>query len=357
MSAQGVLETSISSQGLTETSLLPQEPPGHWLEKEALGYLPSNPEDLGLSDSSQDTLEIWACMQNSTEIPSVTQEVIESLSATQDSPKLPAPSPLSPETEEPLTYTQSISKSSESVPGTPEALASVLGSLCLLKPNEGALGPLVSEQGILRTPAFPQESLELSQPAQGPLKPVTSHQETVDTSFSTEFQGLSLCAEGDIIPTPPREDGWRNFSYLKKNPRRLKSNQRILKHVPIPERDIRYCLSELDALKCISSAVSSLTSSKYAEKESSPTSTPQRSISPLKSSQLSFRSSILCKKVLSHSPPPGDCPTPSKLRKTRPSPSSVDQEGLKYVRSKHAGWKHCHSSKIWVRVCKFKKEV
>lgn len=69
MSAQGVLETSISSQGLTETSLLPQEPPGHWLEKEALGYLPSNPEDLGLSDSSQDTLEIWACMQNSTEIP------------------------------------------------------------------------------------------------------------------------------------------------------------------------------------------------------------------------------------------------------------------------------------------------
>ena len=150
MSAQGVLETSISSQGLTETSLLPQEPPGHWLEKEALGYLPSNPEDLGLSDSSQDTLETRAGMQNSAEIPPVTQEVIEFLSATQDSPKLPAPSPLSPETEEPLTYTQSISKSSESVPGTPEALASVLGSLCLLKPNEGALGPLVSEQGILR---------------------------------------------------------------------------------------------------------------------------------------------------------------------------------------------------------------
>ena len=182
MSAQGVLETSITSQGLTETSLLPQEPPGHWLEKEALGYLPSNPEDLGLSDSSQDTLEIWACMQNSTEIPSVTQEVIESLSATQDSPKLPVPSPLSPEAKQPLTYTQSISKSSESVRETPEALASVLGSLCLLKHNEGALGPLVSEQGILRTPAFPQESLELSQPAQGPLKPVTSHQETVDTS-------------------------------------------------------------------------------------------------------------------------------------------------------------------------------
>ena len=179
----------------------------------------------------------------------------------------------------------------------------------------------------------------------------------MDTSFSTEFQGQSLCAEGDIMPTPPREDGWRNFSYLKKSPRRLKSNQRILKHVPIPERDIRYCLSELVALKCISSAVSSLTSSKYAEKESSPTTTPQRSISPLKSSQLSFRPSILCKKGLSHSPPPGDCPTPSKLRKTRPSPSSVDQEGLKYERSKHAGWKHCHSSKIWVRACKFKKEV
>jgi hypothetical protein len=71
---------------------------------------------------------------------------------------------------------------------------------------------------------------------------VTFHQETLGTSFSTEFQGLSLCPEGDIIPTPPHEDGWRNFSYLKKSPRRLKSNQRILKHVPIPERDIRYCL-------------------------------------------------------------------------------------------------------------------
>jgi hypothetical protein len=33
------------------------------LEKEALGYSPSNPKDLGLSDSSQDTIEIWACMQ------------------------------------------------------------------------------------------------------------------------------------------------------------------------------------------------------------------------------------------------------------------------------------------------------
>ena len=355
LSAQGVLETSISSQGLTETSLLPQEPPGPCLEKEAFGYSPSNPEDLGLSDSSQDTLETHACMQNSAEIPPVTQEVIESLSATQDSPKLPAPSPLRPEAEEPLTYTQSISQSSESVPETPEALASVLGSLCLLKPNEGALGPLVSEQGILRTPAFPQESLELSQPAQGPLKPVPSPPGTMGASFSTEFQGLSLCAEGDIIPTPPHEDVRRNSSYLKKSPRRFKSNQSILKHVPFPEGDIRYCLSDLDALKCISSAESSLTSSKYAEKESSPTSTPQRSISPLKSSQLSFRPSILCKKGLSHSPPPGDCPTPSKLRKTRPSPSSVDQESLKSVCSKHAGWKHCHSSKMRVRACKSKK--
>uniref|UniRef100_A0A9L6KDT8 Uncharacterized protein n=4 Tax=Mus musculus TaxID=10090 RepID=A0A9L6KDT8_MOUSE len=355
LSAQGVLETSISSQGLTETSLLTQEPPGPCLEKEAFGYSPSNPEDLGLSDSSQDTLETHACMQNSAEIPPVTQEVIESLSATQDSPKLPAPSPLRPEAEEPLTYTQSISQSSESVPETPEALASVLGSLCLLKPNEGALGPLVSEQGILRTPAFPQESLELSQPAQGPLKPVPSPPGTMGASFSKEFQGLSLCAEGDIIPTPPHEDVRRNSSYLKKSPRRFKSNQSILKHVPFPEGDIRYCLSDLDALKCISSAESSLTSSKYAEKESSPTSTPQRSISPLKSSQLSFRPSILCKKGLSHSPPPGDCPTPSKLRKTRPSPSSVDQEGLKSVCSKHAGWKHCHSSKMRVRACKSKK--
>jgi hypothetical protein len=328
LSAQGVLETSISYQGLTENSLLPEELPGSCLEKKALGYSPSHPEDLGLSDSSQDTLETRPCMQNSAEIPPVTQEVIETLSATQDSPKLPAPSPLSPEAEEPQTYTQSISKSSESVPGTPEALACVLGSLCLLKPNEDAMGPLVSEQGILRTTAFPQESLELSQPAKGPLKPVPSPQETVGNSFSTEFKGLSLCAKGDIIPTPPHEDGQRNSSYLKKSPRRFKSNQSILKHVPFPEGDIRYCLSELDALKCISSAERTLTSSKYAEKKSSPTSTPQRSISPLKSSQLSFRSSILCKKGLSHSPPPGDCPTPSKLRKTRPSPSYVDQEGL-----------------------------
>jgi hypothetical protein len=113
------------------------------LEKEALGYSPSDPEDLGLSDSAQDTLETRACMQNSAEILPVTQEIIESLSATQDSPRLPASSPLSPEAEEPLPCTQYISKSSESVWGTVEALPSVSGSLCLLKPNEGALGTLV----------------------------------------------------------------------------------------------------------------------------------------------------------------------------------------------------------------------
>jgi hypothetical protein len=144
LSDQGVVGTSISAQGLPETSLLSQEPPRPCLEKEALGYLPSNPEDLGLSDSALDTLETRACMQNSAEIPPVTQEVIESLSVAQDSPTLPAPSPLSPEVEEPLPCTQSISKSSESVSGTLEALPSVLGSLRLLKPNESVLGPLVS---------------------------------------------------------------------------------------------------------------------------------------------------------------------------------------------------------------------
>jgi hypothetical protein len=182
-----------------------------------------------------------------------------------------------------------------------------------------------------------------------------SPQETVGTSFSTEFQGLSLCAEGDFIPTLPHENAWRNSSYPKKSPRCFNSNQRILKHVPFPKGDIRFCLSELDALKCISSAESSLTSSKYAEKESSPTSTPQRRISPLKSSELSFRSSVPCKKGLSHSPPPEGCPTPSKLQKTRPSPSSVHQAGLKSMCSKHVGWKHCPSSKMRVRACKSKK--
>jgi hypothetical protein len=81
-----------------------------------------------------------------------------------------------------------------------------------------------------------------------------SPQETVGTSFSTEFQGLSLCAEGNFIPSPLHEDGRRNSSHPKKRPRRFKSNQRMLKHAPFPDGDIRYCFSELDALKCISSA-------------------------------------------------------------------------------------------------------
>ena len=67
---------------------------------------------------------------------------------------------------------------------------------------------------------------------------------------------------------------------------------------------------------------------------------------------MNFRSSVPC---LSHSPPPGGFLTTSKLWKTRPSPSSVDQAGLKSVCSKRAGWKHCHSSKMQLRACKSKK--
>jgi hypothetical protein len=45
-------------------------------------------------------------------------------------------------------------------------------------------------------------------------------------------------------------------------------------YVPFPEGDISYSLSELDGLKCMLTAKSSFTSSKYAKKDSNPTILP-----------------------------------------------------------------------------------
>lgn len=161
------------------------------MEKGTLGYSTFDPEDLGLSESGQGTLETLPHMQNSAEIPPVTQEIIETLSATQDSLRLPTPSSLSPEAE-PLPCTQTIFKISDSESGTLESLPSVPGALGLLKPNEDALGHLVSEQGVLGTLTSFQETLELSQTAQGPLEPMPSTQDTVGTSFAQSFQDCPL---------------------------------------------------------------------------------------------------------------------------------------------------------------------
>uniref|UniRef100_A0A8I5ZW89 Uncharacterized protein n=1 Tax=Rattus norvegicus TaxID=10116 RepID=A0A8I5ZW89_RAT len=348
LSAQGVLETVTTSQGPPEISYLSQEPPGPCLEKEALGHSPSDPEDVGLCESAQGTLETLLHMQNTTEIPPVTQEIIGHLLLAHESLRFPPLSLLSPEAEEPLSSNKSIFKISESVSGTLESLPSVPGALGLLKPNEGALGPLVSKQGILRIRTSPPETLEHSQPAQGPLEPMPSTQDTVGTSSSAEFPGLSHCAQGDFIPFPSHEECLPHSSFPKKGPRHLKSTQRKLKYVPFPEEDIRYSLSELDDLKCIPSAESRFTSSKNGGKNSSPTSTPQRSISPLKSSKLSFRSSTPPKEGLRHAPSPGDRSRHSKSGKTRSRHASSDQAGLKSVSLEDEGLEFCHSYKLGV---------
>ena len=111
------------------------------MEKTALGYLTSDPEDLGLSESGQGILEALPHVQNSVKMPPVTQEIIEPLSAVQYSLRLPPPSSLSPEEEEILPYTQIIFKISDSESGTLESLLFVPGSLGLLKHSKCALCP------------------------------------------------------------------------------------------------------------------------------------------------------------------------------------------------------------------------
>ena len=129
---------------------------------------------------------------------------------------------------------------------------------------------------ILGTLTSPQETLEHSQPALGPLEPMPSTQYPVCTFFSTELFGLSLCAHDDFIPTPSNEECLRHSPFHKKSPRLFSSTQRILKYAPFHEGDIRFSLSELEALKSISAAESSLTSSKCVKKNSITTSDSEK---------------------------------------------------------------------------------
>ena len=77
-------------------------------------------------------------------------------------------------------------------------------------------GPFSIGRRILGTLTSSQETLEHSQPAQGPLEPMTSTQYTVRTFFSTELFGLSLRAHDDFIPTPSHEECLRYSPFHKK---------------------------------------------------------------------------------------------------------------------------------------------
>ncbi|XP_038956234.2 mucin-17-like [Rattus norvegicus] len=353
--SQNKLQELPTDQMPPENSYLAHKTPGSCLEKEAIGHSPSDTEDVVLLESAQGTVETLPCMQNTAEIPPVSQEIKEPFPPAQYSLRFRPSATFTPEAEEPLPSTQSNFKISESVSRNLESFPSVPGALGILKPNKSTLDPLVSKEMIQKTPTSPQETLELSQPGQGPLEPMPSTQDSVGTLFSTDIPGLSLCSQDDFIPFHSYEECPTHFSFSKKDPRHLKSTQRMLKYAPFPEGDISYSLSELDDLKCIPSAESRFTSSKNDRKNSSPTSTPQRSSSPLKSSKLNFKSSTPPKECLRHSPSPGHCSRHSKSEKTRSRHASSDQAGVKTVPSEDEEWKHCRSSKIGVQACKSDK--
>ncbi|OBS71825.1 hypothetical protein A6R68_13598, partial [Neotoma lepida] len=166
---------------------------------------------------------------------------------------------------------------------------------------------------------------------------------SADSSTDQQFPGLSICAPGGFIPIPSHEDCPRHSPYPKISPRLSNSTKNVLRRVPFPEGDIRYSLSELDGLRSIPSAKGRLTSSMYAQKDSSPTSA-RRSIPPPTSSELSFRSSSPPKEDLRYSPSPQGGSRHSKLKKTKSRRVSKEAD-LKSVPLEDGGLKVHHSSK------------
>ncbi|OBS64543.1 hypothetical protein A6R68_06917, partial [Neotoma lepida] len=163
---------------------------------------------------------------------------------------------------------------------------------------------------------------------QGTLELNTSAQGSQEHSSSNQVSGHASLHAKATLGQPRLSDSTKNVS----------------RHVPFLEGDIRYPLSELDRSRSILSAKGRLTSSMYAQKGSSPTSTPQRSVPPTVSSELSFRSSSPPKEDLRCSPSPRGGSRHSKLKKTK-SRHASKEAGLKSVPSEDGGLKVHHSSR------------
>lgn len=137
ISAQESLGHSPSAQGSPDISLSSEEASGTCLDQGPLGQSLSLSDlgDLGLSESSQGTLEAAPSMHSTLEIPS-TYGVIETSPPAQDSLghllsslQILQQYPLIPETSEPLSSTKEACNISDSFLGTSETFPSTLGSL------------------------------------------------------------------------------------------------------------------------------------------------------------------------------------------------------------------------------------
>ncbi|XP_057616584.1 mucin-17-like [Chionomys nivalis] len=365
---QGSLEHSPSAQGSPDTSLSSQHAPCPCLDSGPLGHSSADSGDVELSDSPQGTPEIEPFTESTLERPPSTHGIIEASPSSQDDLGFPPHSvqtlqhsPLSPMRTEPLSATKEVYKPSRSVSGTLESFPSVPGALGLFKYNQGVLGPLVSHQGNLGPPTSLHNTWEHPKGVQGALESVPSTQESVGHCFSTEFPRMFICARSNFIPNP-HKDSLRHSYFPKMSSRHSNKTKKMSRHVPFPEVDIRYSLSELDGLTSFPSVKSSLTSSVHDNKVSSCTFIPERSSPPPSSSDLS----------LSRSPDEGDLrfyPSPgsthSKLKKKLRHGSKeavlksvpLEDEDLNLHHSSKKGGKDSNSDKHSVRLKTEPKET
>lgn len=225
-----------------------------------LGYLSSDPGKLGLSDYDQGTLETPLFTQSILEIPSYNNGITETSPTSQDSLEHLPPSgqtlqpSLTPATSEPFPIAKEVFKTLESVSDTPESFPSLLEVLRLLNSDQGPLSPSAYGQGILEPSSPLYDTLENPKPSQGILEPIPYTQKGVGPFFSTEFLGLSIYVHGDFISIPSHDNCLRYSSYPKTSHRLSNSNKKVARHAPFHEGNIRYSLSELDALRSFPSA-------------------------------------------------------------------------------------------------------
>ncbi|XP_038168257.2 mucin-17-like [Arvicola amphibius] len=349
-SAQESFGHSPSAQGSLDTSFSSQESLGPSLNHGPLGHSSSYPGNLGLSDSDQGTLEIPPFTLSILEISSSNNGLTETSTTSQDSlvhlpPSVQTLQPsLTPETSELLPTAKEVCKTSESVSGTQESFPSLLEALRHLNSGQCTLGPSVCDQGTLEPSTPLCDTLESSKPSQGVLEPIPSTQEGVRPFFSMEFLGLSICEHDDFIPIPSHDDCLRYSSYPNKSHRLSNPTKNIARHAPFPEGNIRYSLSDLDALRSLTSAKSRFTSSIYVRKDSSSTSPPLQRVPPPASSELNFRSRFPNKEDLRCSSSPRGDSRHSKSKKTKSRHASKESH-LKSVPSEDKGLKFHHSSK------------
>ncbi|XP_057609323.1 mucin-17-like [Chionomys nivalis] len=340
--AQESLGHSPSAQGSLDTSFSSQESLGPSLNHGPLRHSSSDPENLGISDSDQGTLETPPFTQSILEISFSNNGVTETSTTSQDSLEHLPPSvqtlqpSLTPETSEPLLTAKEVCKTSESVSGTLESFPSMLEALRHLNSDQCTLCPSVCDQGTLEPSTPLHDTLENSKTSLGVLEPIPSTQEGVGPFFSMEFLGLSICAHDDFIPIPSHDDCLRCSSYPNKSHRISNSTKKIARHAPFPEGNISYSLSELEALRSLTSA--------NVRKDSSSTSPPLWSVPPPASSELNFRSRSPNKEDLRCSFSPRGDSRHSKLKKTKSRHASKESD-LKSVPSEDKGLKLHHSSK------------